>query len=122
MTVLGPINAVRVFVFDLPAAQAFYEDTLGLRLQHGNGDVAVFDAGSCSLIVERADPDDEEERGFVGRFLGVSFSVHDVQAAYDDLSAKGVRFDGAPERQPWGGVLAHLLDPAGNVLTLVQSG
>ncbi len=52
----------------------------------------------------------------------MSFTVYDVQAAYDDLTAKGVRFDGEPERQPWGGVLAHLLDRPGNVLTLVQAG
>ncbi len=70
MTFLGPIAAVRVFVFDLPAAKTFYEDMLGLRLSHGDDDVAVFDASSCSLIVERADPDDAEEHGFVGRFVG----------------------------------------------------
>jgi predicted enzyme related to lactoylglutathione lyase len=33
--------------------------------------------------------------------------------------AKGVHFTAPPEKQEWGGTLAHFEDPAGNVLTLV---
>ena len=47
----------------------------------------------------------------VGRFVGVS--------AYETLAARGVDFVGPPEKQPWGGVLAHLRDPDGNILTLL---
>ena len=36
------------------------------------------------------------------------------------LEARGVTFDGPPERQAWGGVLAHFQDPDGNILTLVE--
>jgi len=38
---------------------------------------------------------------------------------YADLSAEGVTFDSAPERQPWGGASAHFRDPDGNVPTLL---
>jgi hypothetical protein len=31
---------------------------------------------------------------------------------------RGVDFVGPPEKQPWGGVLAHLRDPDGDILTL----
>jgi hypothetical protein len=34
--------------------------------------------------------------------------------------AKGVEFTGRPEKQQWGGTLAHLKDLDGNVLTLMQ--
>ncbi|MDH3643838.1 MAG: hypothetical protein OES38_17160 [Gammaproteobacteria bacterium] len=33
--------------------------------------------------------------------------------------AKGVEFVEPPERQPWGGVLAHFKDPEQNIMTLV---
>ena len=117
---LGPISAVRVFVSDVERAVEFYSHRLGLTPPTRFDGVAVFDAGACELIVETADPDDDEERALVGRFTGVSFRVEDIDAAYRVLRDMGVDFDGAPEPQAWGGVLAHLKDPDGNVLTLVQ--
>ena len=117
---LGPISAVRVFVFDGDRAFDFYANRLGLTPRSRLDGGAIFDAGTCDLIVETADPDDDEERALVGRFTGVSFRVEDIDAAYRGLRDKGVDFDGAPEPQGWGGVLAHLKDPDGNVLTLVQ--
>lgn len=116
---LGPIAAVRVFVLDVEAAVDFYANRLGLTASSTFDGVAVFDAGGCDLIVEAADPDSAEERALVGRFSGVSFRVEDMQAAYRALVAKGVAFDGEPQPQEWGGVLAHFSDPDGNVLTLV---
>ena len=117
---LGPIVAVRVFVPDVEAVRSFYRDQLGLDEGYADDRVLVFRTGSADLIVETADPEDAEEGPMIGRFVGVSFAVADMRAAHADLTAKGVAFDGEPEEQPWGGVLAHVLDPAGNVLTLVQ--
>ena len=45
----------------------------------------------------------------------------DVFATYEALVARGVEFLGPPEKQPWGGVLAYLRDPDGNVVTLIGS-
>ena len=117
---LGPIAAVRVFVPDVGAVRGFYRDQLGLDEGYADDRVLVFRTGSADLIVETADPEDAEEGPMIGRFVGVSIAVADVRAAHAALTAKGVAFDGEPEEQPWGGVLAHIVDPAGNVLTLVQ--
>jgi uncharacterized glyoxalase superfamily protein PhnB len=65
------------------------------------------------------DPNDPETAALVGRFAGVSLQVPDVLAAYELLLAKSVDFEGPPERQSWGGTLAHLRDPDGNVITLL---
>jgi predicted enzyme related to lactoylglutathione lyase len=46
--------------------------------------------------------------------------MKDAHAECRSLSARGVRIVGWPEQQAWGGVLAHIADPDGNVLTLVQ--
>jgi len=48
----------------------------------------------------------------------VSLQVDDVPATYAELRARGVDFVGPPEKQSWGGTLAHFRDPDGNVLTL----
>src|SRR4029450_10331043 len=42
-----------------------------------------------------------------------------VFATHRTLVARGVVFTAPPERQPWGGVLAHSRDPDGNVLSLL---
>jgi len=118
--ILGPIWAIRVFVPDVAAVRSFYRDQLGLPEAFADETVLVYNTGTADLIVEEADPEDEEEGPMIGRFVGVSFTVVDIDAAYESLSARGVQFEAAPEKQAWGGALAHVRDPAGNVLTLVE--
>ncbi len=117
------LNTARVFVKDIEAARHFYEQKLGLHLtadgsEHG---YCVFKAGSAALVVETVVEDaPEEDQVLVGRFTGLSFSVPDVAAKHQELVAAGVAFSGSPEKQPWGGILATLLDPSGNALQIVQ--
>ena len=117
------LSAARIFVRDLSAAQAFYEQTLGLMQVAGSSasGFCVFAAGRCQLVVEFVAPDaPQEEQVLVGRFSGLSFAVRDINSEYSRLLRLGVFFSGAPEPQAWGGVLATLRDPAGNELQLVQ--
>ena len=114
------LSALRIFVDDLAAARTFYERVLGLPLAWADDEAFGFDAG-IMLIVERVPADaDEDDRALVGRFVGCSFAVDDIDARCAELSGQGVRLHGPPAQQAWGGRLAHLDDPAGNVLTLVQ--
>ena len=78
--------------------------------------------GEGQLALERVDPSDEEGRALVGRFVGVSLQVPNILATCETLAQRGVEFVGPPEKQRWGGILAHLRDPDGNILTLVGSG
>ena len=82
---------------------------------------AQFQAGAASLGIERVEAGDEEGEALVGRFLGVSLEVDDIDSVYATLCDRGVEFAGPPTRQPWGGVLAHFDDPDGNTLTLLGS-
>jgi catechol 2,3-dioxygenase-like lactoylglutathione lyase family enzyme len=119
------LSAVRICVDDLDEARVFYRDVLGLPLQFDGAasGYLVFDGGGVRVIVEPVFPDGSaEERVLVGRFVGVSFEVHDMREAYERLSGLGVRFVAPPERQDWGGTLATFFDPAGNQLQLVQYG
>lgn len=117
---LGPIDAIRVFTFDMRTARPFYTETLGLRATLTTDDIAVFETGGARLILETADPDDADERDLVGRFVGLSFSVTDIDGVCAELRERGARLDDNPAQQDWGGTLAHITDPDGNVLTLVQ--
>jgi catechol 2,3-dioxygenase-like lactoylglutathione lyase family enzyme len=115
-------DTIRIFVDDALAARSFYREALGLPLRDGSPEQGylVFHVGSLGLLVEAVDAEDDESSGLVGRLVGLSFRVRDIERAHSDLMNRGVVFVGAPERQPWGGILAHFRDPAGNVLTLVE--
>jgi catechol 2,3-dioxygenase-like lactoylglutathione lyase family enzyme len=120
---IGPLAAVRVCTRDLAASRAFYADSLGLVQTSAGDEWVAFDAGrGVQLVVEVADtaePDADEIAP--GRFTGLSFAVEDAARACEELEGLDVRIIGRPERQPWGGTLAHIADPDGNVLTLVQA-
>ncbi len=117
---LKGLMAVRLFVTDLARARRFYSDKLGLALSMDEPDYLIYDVGGPMLIVEAVEPDDPEAADLVGRFAGLSFKVDDIGATYAAMRAKGVTFTEPPETQPWGGTLAHLVDPDGNELTLVE--
>ena len=116
--VLRSVSAVRIFVDDIARARHFYRDVLALRETSATPEWAVFDLDGKNIIVEMVPPDDPEH-DLVGRLLAVSFEVDDIDAVYRTLKAKGVVFEGPPEKQSWGGTLAFPRDPDGNILTLV---
>ena len=118
------VSTVRVFVSDLRRALEFYTGPLALRVSAtDDSSWVLFRLSNAGLLIESvsgASGESREHKELVGRFTGVSFDTDDIQRAFDELSALGVRFEGPPERQFWGGTLAHFYDSAGNVLTLVE--
>jgi lactoylglutathione lyase len=115
------LYAVRVFARDWDRLCDFYRDTLALPERIRNADIgwAEYDVGGPCFGIERVTPEDTEADDLIGRSLAVSLQVDDVQATYRALTERGVEFLAPPERQPWGGTLAHFRDPEGNVLTLL---
>ncbi|MFI8633954.1 VOC family protein [Microbacterium sp. NPDC077663] len=109
-------------VNDLDAAKTFYADTLGL-------DVATLDNGFLQLrlasgatVLIYGKPNHEP-----AGFTILNFPVDDVDAAVDELNAKGVEtaiYDDMPTdskgimRETDGPVIAWFRDPAGNVLAV----
>ena len=116
------LQAVRVFTSDLRRAVEFYSEGLGMEpdVVNDSEGFAVFPAGDAMLLLESVDLTDAEDAGLVGRFVGASLAVDDIQRVYESLSAKGIRFSYPPRKQDWGGVLTHFHDPDDNVLTLVE--
>lgn len=113
------IAYVNIFVTDLNQAVEFYQGKLGLSLdfsspEHG---YASFSAGPIRLGL--AVPGKEESH-LIGRHTGVGLNVEDLESVHKRLSALNVKFTQPPTRQPWGGFMALLADPDGNIFYLDQ--
>lgn len=115
------LYAIRIFVRDWDAACRFYGDVLGFTERLRNDDMgwAEYDLDGPCFGVERVADSDPEGEALVGRFVGVSLRVDDIHATWRSLTEKGVVFTEPPEKQPWGGSIAHFQDPDGNTLTLL---
>jgi predicted enzyme related to lactoylglutathione lyase len=111
-----------VYVRDFVRALRFYRDKLGLPLRFADErfGFASFATPGAGFTVARVDPADPEQEKLVSRHTGIAFGVEDLQKTYEAWLARGVRFTLAPTKQPWGGTLAQLADPEGNLLTLDQ--
>ena len=114
------VVGITLWTDDLERLLGFYRDTmrLPLRSYHEDEGFAAFQFGDL--------------RFNVGRHNGVSgpsrdplrimphFGVDDIQAEYARLRGAGVEFIRPPEQEHWGGWVATLKDPDGNVLQLLQ--
>lgn len=109
-------------VDDIDAAREFYADTLGLKIVTlDNGFLQLrLASGAAVLIYAKSH---HEPAGFTI----LNFPVDDVDAAVDELNAKGVEtaiYDDMPTdskgimRETGGPVIAWFRDPAGNVLAV----
>ena len=111
-------------VDDVDRAQEFYGDTLGLKttmLDEENGLLALHLAGGRDTLVYRK-PDLAP-----ANYTILNFEVDDVEAAVDELTARGVsfeRYDGFDQDEKGiarggGPDIAWFKDPAGNILSVL---
>jgi catechol 2,3-dioxygenase-like lactoylglutathione lyase family enzyme len=110
-------------VDDVPAARKFYEDTLGVNVSEANGLLTLELAGDRNTLVYPK-PDFAP-----AGYTILNFPVDDIDAAVDELTARGVRFeryDGFDQdekgiaRGEEGPYIAWFKDPAGNILSVLQ--
>lgn len=101
----------------------FYIRTLGLK-QVGKFDgrnIIFVDAGSTTIeIIERNEPMDPAQRQ---GWVHFAFEVKDIDACYQELTAKGIKFHIEPKLFPETNPavkLAFFKDPDGNELELVE--
>jgi predicted enzyme related to lactoylglutathione lyase len=112
----GQFKLITIPVRDQNRALDFYTEKLGftiitdqpfnekqrwieLRIPKAETRVALFTA------------EGEEKR--VGSFMNLSYACDDIEQTYQELSARGVEFEGPPEKQPWG-TYAKFKDSEGN--------
>jgi methylmalonyl-CoA/ethylmalonyl-CoA epimerase len=118
MSLIQGIAQIALSVTDLPRANAFYRDSLGLKLLFEVPAMSFFDAGGARLMLSAQGG----KPG--GRDTIVYFKVADAEQAHADLGARGVRFEQPPHvigRTPTAEVmLAFCTDPDGNLLGLMS--
>jgi catechol 2,3-dioxygenase-like lactoylglutathione lyase family enzyme len=92
MVALSQIGQIAVNVRDLPRAVNFYRDVLGMRhLFDAGPKLSFFDCGGVRLMLGPAEQPEFDHPGSI-----LYYRVADLEAAYQELLAKGVRFQDAP--------------------------
>ena len=115
-------------VTDLAVARKFYSETLGLKVEDDGVGMRLHLPGGGSIF---AYPKRDHQPA---TFTILNFGVDDIDAAVDDLTRRGVtfeRYDNGPKQdekgilrgraQNRGPDIAWFKDPAGNVLSVIQT-
>jgi lactoylglutathione lyase len=123
---LKNVGAITLFVEDLPAARAFYEQAFGLPVHYADDASTVFHLGNTLvnlLKVEEAGelvdpaPVGGPDAGVRAQF---TLDVDDADAVCAELGRRGVRLLNGPVDRPWGVRTAAFADPAGHVWEVAQ--
>ncbi|HLX78862.1 MAG TPA: VOC family protein [Acidimicrobiales bacterium] len=110
-------------VHDIEKARSFYEGTLGVDVSENNGLLWLRVAGGSEVLVyPKADH-------VPASFTVLNFQVEAIDAAVDDLSSRGIRFEryeglDADEKGIFRGAgpnIAWFTDPSGNILSVLES-
>ncbi|MFI6856597.1 VOC family protein [Streptomyces sp. NPDC050416] len=109
-------------VNDIEAARTFYGDTLGLRVSEEHGMLILHIAGDRDILVY------PKKDHTPATYTILNFPVDDIEAAVDELSRRGVRFERYDHLKAddkgifrgGGPLIAWFTDPAGNVLSVLQ--
>ena len=115
---LSQIGQIAVPVSDIGRAILFYRDTLGMRfLFRAPPDLAFFDLNGVRLML------DGPAKAQAGNSSVIYYKVPDLHAAFDTLSARGVRFEATPhliaklpDHELW---MAFFRDPDKNLIALM---
>ena len=96
----------------------FYNDVLRLPLHSRHEDFIAFELGEVRFNIGRhSEVAGQSKDPF--RFMP-HLGVDDIHAEAQRLAAAGVEFIRQPEQESWGGWVATIKDPDGNVLQLLQ--
>ena len=123
---LGKTKAFSGFsVDDVPRAKEFYGQTLGLEVTEENGMLTLHIAGDRPTLIYPK-PDHTP-----ATYTILNFQVDDVEKTVDGLTERGVQFERYPGTETetddkgvfrgGGPLIAWFKDPAGNVLSVIQS-
>ena len=121
-------GSIALFVHDLDGCTAFYRDTIALPFKGSDPGLAAFDLQEGLMLVLLSPQGTIEVVGTgVSALKGeggprgyVAVSVADVDAAYAELTAKGVTCVQSPTDKPWGLRMAHFTDAEDNPWKITQ--
>ena len=97
---------------------AFYRDVLRLPVHSARPHFVAFELAGVRLSVGIHSEVTGETREPVR--VTINLGTAHIHDAVRDLTARGVAFVRPPEREHWGGWVASLRDPDGNLVQLLQ--
>ena len=110
------LTYITFYVRNFQRVVEFYRDVLGLEVEQLDDGFARFrTAGGFMLAFHYAD-----QPVLARPVPEVHFEVADVDAAYRELQARGVRFEREPADMPGGARLAACRDPEGLAVEFVS--
>jgi catechol 2,3-dioxygenase-like lactoylglutathione lyase family enzyme len=113
-------------VDDIAAARKFYGETLGIRVTDLSDYLLELQFAGGARVLAYA-----KENHAPATFTILNFPVDDIEAAVDELTRRGVsleRYEGFAQdekginRDPAGPPIAWFKDPAGNILSVLETG
>lgn len=122
------IHSTSIVVSDQDAALDFYVNTLGwekaMDSMFGEGMrwLTVVPPGAATQLVlsHSSWAGDGSSPGGAGGNTGISLVASDIDATYETLTARGVKFKEPVAVMPWGQKATWFLDPDGNEFFLVE--
>jgi lactoylglutathione lyase len=118
---LQNLQAITLFVDDLPRAAEFYRDVFGLGAIHQDDDSTAFGFGNTVINLLRSPAAHElieparVADAASGSRMQLTVEVDDVDATCAALAEFGVTLLNGPMDRPWGIRTAAFADPAGHV-------
>ena len=88
---LAQIGQIAIVVQDLERAVAYYRDKLGMQFLFTAATLAFFDCAGTRLMLSTPEPGQNSSGNST-----IYFTVGDIEAAYRELSVRGVPFDDQP--------------------------
>jgi methylmalonyl-CoA/ethylmalonyl-CoA epimerase len=116
---LGQIGQIAVNVHDLEKAVSFYRDKLGMRFLFQAPKMAFFDCRGIRLMLGIPETPEFDHPSSI-----LYYKVDDIHAAFETLTARGVRFKDKPhliaklpDHELW---MTFFVDVDGNTLALMS--
>ena len=125
------IHSATILVTDQDRAIDFYVNTLGFEKRDDRpyGDppgasrwVVVAPPGAQTALALARPEDMGAGADAGGGYKGISLIADDVNATYEELSARGGAFTAQPQRMPRGALATWFTDPDGNSFFLTEQG
>lgn len=108
------LDTVIIFTTRMEELAHFYQEALELGEFNLSSGHMGLQAGPVYLGF------DQVEKREAGGGTTLWFTVDEIEATFDRLVKMGTRVGYPPTRKPWGGYLAALYDPDGNMIGLSQ--
>ena len=112
------IVGVVLWTDNIQRLKEFYRDILGLPLHSERSNFVAFALGNERLSIGLHDAVSGHAKDPFR--IMINLGVADIADVFRQLKEQGVQFIREPEKEHWGGWVATLCDPDGNILQLLE--